>query len=519
MILRFLALFLLCAAICRAEVSEAQLKQYIHYSTTQSNPVGTLDFPRERPIDQSTLLQVKFALEEFQKKEVRFVIARLNTPGGEVFAAMKIAELLQECDTRYGIPVVAVVNNWALSAGAMIALSCRFIAVTETSLMGAAEPVMAGGEGKMETAPEKMISALRAEFGSLAKYYGRNPLIAEAMVDKDIILVRREGEIVQLDDPGQIKESDVLITRQGKLLTLDAEQLMEYRIADIMIPIAATRDLSSTAERGGEESPVRQSPLFSIPFFARIPNVTLISYHDWKISFFSFLSHPLIASLLTMGLIIGIYMEVSHPGFGFPGIMALTCLALILLSSFATEAIHWLEVLLIALGVLLVLGEIFLLPGFGILGILGIACILFGIFAILLPQMENMPFPWDMQEWSLQMHAFFQKLVWEVGALILSLVCIVLLARFVMPRLLRKSPLVLQDDPKGEALSPEKSTLPPLGTEGEALTPLRPGGKVMVDGRVYDALTEGNFIEKGDKVICVKIQGNEIIVAKQFKPL
>lgn len=494
------------------------LASAIHYHPSGSNYIGYLRMPRDRPIDQSTYLQVKFALEEYRKRNVCFVILRLNTPGGEVFPAMKIAELLQEMDARYHIPVVAVINNWALSAGAMLAYSCRFIATSNTGLMGAAEPVITGSEGKMETASEKIISALRAEFGSLAKFYGRNPLIAEAMVDKEIILVKRNGEIIELQNESDIRSeganADELITPRGKLLTLDAEQLVQFGVADFMLPIAATLDVTKLELEVGEW-PGAQSQLFTYPFFAKIPYPTLIYYQNWKIDFFAFLTHPIVASLLMMGLIIGFYMEMSSPGFGLPGIIAVICLGLILLSNFAVEAINWLEIVLIAGGVLLLLAEIFVLPGFGVIGVAGIAMILFGLFTSLVPHFEALHFSWNLNQWNLPTFEFFDRLAYQIGALVLSLLVIALLARFVTPRLLNKSKMILHGDQEGSVAGPEPKTLPPVGTEAEAFTSLRPGGKIRIEHQLYDALTEGNYIERGEKVIVSKIQGSAIIVAKK----
>ncbi len=369
----------------------------------------------------------------------------------------------------------------------------------------------------MESAPEKIVSALRAEFASLAKFYGRNPLIAEAMVDKDILLMKRQGEIVRLRDENEIKKgknADELITAPGKLLTLDAEQLMQLKVVDLMLPITMHHEASPEQLDTGEW-PASQSPLFSYPFFSKIPQATIVYYSDWKIDFFAFLTNPLIASLLMMGLMIGVYMEVSHPGFGLPGIMALTCLALILLSNFAATAINWLEILLVVLGILLLLAEIFILPGFGVVGILGILLIVFGLGATMLPAMRATDFSWDWHQWSLHTFEFFERLIYYVVALILSILIIAVFARFATPRLLRRSRIVHQGDQEGSVAGPETKSLPPLGSEGEAFTSLRPGGKVFIENQLYDALAEATYIDKGEKVIVVKIEGSAIIVAKK----
>ena len=128
-------------------------------------------------------------------------------------------------DTRIKFPWSTFINNWAVSPGAMpVAYSTRFITVVKDGSMGAAEPVIAGG-GKMETASEKVNSALRSDFASRARFFDRNPLIAEAMVDKDLILVWRHGKVMKLDNENQIRltgaEPDKIISPKGKLLTLD----------------------------------------------------------------------------------------------------------------------------------------------------------------------------------------------------------------------------------------------------------------------------------------------------------
>lgn len=505
----FLA-FLLFSSLCRARDPSAlqqSLTEHIHYQTEGKNRIGFLNIERDRPIDTATYLQVKFALEEFVREKPAFVILRLNTPGGEVFAAMKIAELLQELDAVHHIPVVAWIDNWALSAGAMLAYSCRYIAVSPQGLMGAAEPVHAGADGKMESAPEKIVSALRAEFASLAKTYGRNPLLAEAMVDKDVFLVRRGGEIVQLQQESEVKTDDVVITARGKLLTLDAEQLTHDQIADWILP-------QGTALKT-EQWQASSCPVFALPFFDQIPNAVFISYQNWKIDFFAFLAHPVVSSLLMMGLLIGIYMEVNHPGFGLPGILALTSLGLILLSNFATATIDWLEVLLVVLGVLLVLAEVFVLPGFGVVGILGILFILFGLGAGMLPQLSELTKVWEGKSWNLETFALFDRLLYFVATLILALLIIALLSRFVTPRLLKRSPIIHQGDQEGNVAGLERRFLPAVGASGEALTPLRPGGKVVIENVFYDALTQGKYLEKGEKVVVVKIEGSAIIVAQE----
>ncbi len=497
---------------------DRRLQTAISIKQNGENLVGYLYLERERPIDQSTYLYVKFALEHYKKVGVSFILLDLNTPGGEVFASMRIADLLHQIDVQHHIPVVAFIDNWAISAGAMLAYACRFIGITNKASMGAAEPITAGADGKMETASEKMNSALRAEFINLAHYYKRNPLLAEAMVDKDMILVRRNGEIIRLEKEDEIRgqgaDADQIISRKGKLLTLNAEELIEYGVADFMVelqPLVPVTDLESSLG----EWPASKNLLFQQPFFVRIPQAKIVSFFDWRIGFFSLLSHPLVSSLLFLGLIIGVYMEMSHPGFGFPGVLALVCLCFILLSSFAAEAASWLEVIILIGGLTLLCVEIFVFPGFGIAGVLGALLTLFALFTLMLPTSGSLEFNWDWDKLNFATLAFIERLGYFIGTLLVSLFVIVLIARYLTPPFLRKSRIVLEGDQEGSVAGLETKAMPVVGAEGIVHSPLRPGGKILINNQVLDAVTDGVVIDKGEAIIVKKIVGFRIIVDRR----
>ena len=136
--------------------AEPSFKEHIIIHTTGENTIGRIvvgDHSKE--INQSTWLYVKKALDYYKKNKPLFVILELNTPGGEVFAAQNISDGLKELDTQFDIPVVAYIDNWAISAGAMLAYSCRYILVAKDGSMGAAEPVFNDGDGSLTTASEK----------------------------------------------------------------------------------------------------------------------------------------------------------------------------------------------------------------------------------------------------------------------------------------------------------------------------------------------------------------------------
>ncbi|MEQ8573079.1 MAG: NfeD family protein, partial [Fulvivirga sp.] len=51
-----------------------------------------------------------------------------------------------------------------------------------------------------------------------------------------------------------------------------------------------------------------------------------------------------------------------------------------------------------------------------------------------------------------------------------------------------------------------------VGKSGVAHTVLRPSGKVLIDGDVYDAYTRGDYIDKDQKIIVTSDEGTSLKV-------
>ncbi|NDD58723.1 MAG: hypothetical protein EBZ47_05665 [Chlamydiae bacterium] len=501
--------------------ADEKLSTQIRLSSEDKGYIGYLKLSKDTPIQESTYLYVKFALEEFKKKKVPFVVLDIDSPGGEVFAALKISQELKKLDSQDHIPVIAFVDNWALSAGALIAYSCRFIAITPDASMGAAEPVIASSEGKMESASEKMNSALRAEFANTARYFGRDPLIAEAMVDKDIILVKRKGRILRLENESDILSSgsskDIVISRKGKLLTLDAKLMLELNVADFEVPYTNLSPITEAQKEKGQWL-FSQNLLSQQTYLQKAKDYTLVGYANRKIDFFAFLAHPLISSLLMMGLVVGIYAEISHPGTVFFGVLACFCLSLIFISNFAMATIAWLEVIAMVAGMILIAVELLFSLSMGVLAVLGGVIFLLGLISLMLPSFSGALFSTDVQSWNWVATAIVDRFVWLMGALLLSLVAMALLSKFLTGRRAIKNKIVLQsemDRESGYVSSCLDRDLPSPGSEGVAATTLRPSGKVLIHGTLFEALAQEFFIEKGEMVVVVEPHEGKVRVKRK----
>ena len=163
--------------------------------------------PIEGMIDLGLPLTVIRGIEEAEADNADYIIFLVNTFGGRVDAATEIKDAIIGTD----IKTVAFVNSRAISAGALITLSCDQIFMTKGSTIGAVTPV--NQQGNKLT--EKQVSYMRAEMRSTCEAKGRDPLIGEAMVDESIAVPD--------------------VSEEGKLLTLTAEEALKLGFADKII--------------------------------------------------------------------------------------------------------------------------------------------------------------------------------------------------------------------------------------------------------------------------------------------
>ncbi|HET9949885.1 MAG TPA: ATP-dependent Clp protease proteolytic subunit, partial [Longimicrobiales bacterium] len=277
---------------------------------------------------------VERSLAEAAAEGAAAVILDMDTPGGRVDAAEQIADAIGDAD----VPVYTLVNRRAFSAGALIALSSDGIYMRPGSVIGAATPVD-GTTG--ETAPEKIVSAMRSEMRALAEARGLDPRIAEAMVDPDI-------EIAGVVDA-------------GKLLTLTTEEAVEVGYA------TAVEDLPALLSRLDLDG-------------ARV----VTTEANWAERVVRFFSNPVIAPfLLSLGFL-GLLVELKTPSFGMAGAAGLLALALFFGSHLIVGLAGLEDILVFGVGLVLLGVEVFLIPGFGIFGVLGALGILGGLYLSLM---------------------------------------------------------------------------------------------------------------------------------------
>ncbi len=463
---------------------------------------SVLVIPIYAEIDQFLVVFLKRGILKAKESESSMIIFQLNTFGGRVDSALEITSLIGSIDwaeTIAYIPSTTGGTGVSWSAGALISFSCDRIYMDAGTSMGAAAPVYQTAEG-MEMAEEKVVSAVRGQMAALAEKNGYPQSIALAMVDNEVELyevITEDG--VKLMTPGDIAEQErisgvkpeqgKLVSAKGKLLTLTAGGMEKYGVSSATVSNRDDlyRELNIT---GSSVTILEKSNLDSL--------VALIS-------------SAAVTSLLVMVGMVALYLEISSPGFGVPGTIALICFAIVFSASTLIGNLGSLELLLFIVGVVLLLVEIFLIPGFGITGISGIVLIL---LALVLSRQDFVVPQFDWQ-WNL-----FKKNLLYVSLSLIGALALIGVLMVSLPHSRLFSRLVLKPvEPKGgkgkEAVLKETTDLKdPTGEKAIALTDLRPVGKADFGGTVKIVHTDGEYIDKGSEIVVIGKEGMRLLVRR-----
>ncbi|MBI4976465.1 MAG: nodulation protein NfeD [Spirochaetes bacterium] len=431
------ALRILCIIVSTIALSGAGTSVY---------HIGKIEF---QTIDKWYAHYVETHYKKARAQNAALVILELDTPGGLVSDALKIRSIIMDSP----VPTAVFINKNAISAGALISLSAKYIFISEGGVLGAATPVIRT-PSRLVKASEKEVSVMRAEMRSTAQRFQRNPRIAEAMVDDSMTLTEKD---------------DGIALEKGKLLTLTADEALSTGMVN-----GKASSVSDIAERAGVKD-------------ARITKA-VVTFRDRLLGF---LTNPIVLMLLLAIGIFAAFIEFKTAGLGIGGSVAALSFAMFFISQFLLGDANWIAPALFLVGAILIVVEIFLIPGFGIPGVIGFLLMIAGIII------------------SFGVNRIETAVIVVFFALVIATIGIVLIARR-----LPKSPLFrklsLNEEQHGYRSSDSFDTL--LGRQALVAATLRPAGQVEIDGKRYDAVSEGSFIEKGLQVKVIKVEGNRIVV-------
>ncbi len=449
--------------------------------------------PVSGTVDQGMAAYITRALRETQKYRNRIIVLEIDTYGGQVDAAFQIVDTMLNVKNA---KTIAYVKTKAISAGALIALSCQKLVMQNNTTIGDVAPLTYGNEGP-KMLGEKFQSPIRAKFRTLAKRNGYPERLTEAMVTEGITIYE-----VQLQDTTIYVDS----TELAELKTAAKKKIISTKTIDKSNELLTMDDVEAKRLGFSQMSVASVSEMLTKMGYEKLEIVRF--EESWSEKMVRYIGT--IAPILIMIGLAGLYLEMKSPGFGLPGIIGVSCLAIVFLSQFMVGLADYTELLIITIGILLVLVEIFVLPGFGIIGIAGMVLMTAGLILsfqnFVIPKPE---FPWQMQQ-------FTNNLLKIFGSIIGSFILFSLFFRFIFPKLgvVVKGPYLSADLHDAKADSGTSLQIAP-GMKGIAESILRPAGKATFEGELYDVITEGDYIDKGTAIVISTIQGNKITVTRE----
>src|SRR5690625_1229481 len=308
--------------------------------------------------------------------------------------------------------------------------------------------------GDGNAADKKAQSAWIAAMKSAAEANGRDPIYAEAMADDSI-------DLPELNAP------------KGEFLTLTPNNAMEVGYSEGIVN-NRTELLGKLHLNGATIVEVETSIAEEVARFITSPIVI-----------------PILLSIASLGLIVELY----SPGFGVPGTMGLIALVLFFYGHFIAGLAGMEAIILLLIGIVLIVTEFFVAGG--ILGILGVGAIIGSLFLA----------GYDMIHMSMSVSIAF----------IIAVVASIILFRRIGSNKGIFSKLILQDRTTtelGYVTVDDRQEL--IGKKGIAITPLRPAGTALFDQDRIDVVTEGDFIQSGEKVVIVYVESMKVVVRKML---
>ena len=398
-------------------------------------------------IDKAAQRFVVTGLEKAEKAGADYILLDINTYGGAVDAADSIRAAI----LRYEKPVIAFVNLQAASAGALISIACDSIYMKTGSSIGAATVVDQSGKEM----PDKYQSFMRGMMRSTAQANGRDPHIAESMVDTANVLSLTPTEAIEVGYCEGICED-------------------EFEVARSVV---------------GDNGFVIKNMEDDMTFMDRL---------------IQFLLNPLLQSIFMMMIIGGIFVEIRTPGIGLPLVTALVGALLYFAPGYLGHLVSYWEILLFIAGFILIGIEIFVIPGFGVAGITGIIAVVVSLAFAMVDNVEL--FHWD---GTLNL----EPVLMPLGIVIISSAVAIFGSVWLVRKLYTTRSfdhVALRQELKSEdGFTGVVSGLEGLvGKEVKVMTDLRPGGKVTgPDGKIYEAtLRYGGYAIKGETLTVVSTE-------------
>ena len=422
-------------------------------STVEAQSSHAVVVEIDEPIQPSTARFLERVVNEAEDGGARFVVIRLNTPGGLYDSTRDIVETILESK----IPVIVYVSPsgaQAASAGTFIATAGHITAMANGTNIGAASPVDQGGGPLPEPLGSKATNDAAAFLRSIAVERGLN---ADAL----------NQTVTQAK---AYSASEALNQNVIDLVAKDLEQLLstiDGKRVDLFDGSTYVFDTSGVELRTVDKTVLER--------------------------FLAIISNPNVAFLLLVIGAIGLFIEFLAPGLFAPGIIGLLCLVTAFVA-FGNLPVNWVGLALIAFALVLIFAEL-QAPGVSFFGAGGVVSFVLGsvlLFGGFTPGPVETP--------------SFRVNYWLIGGITVVMSGFLL---FVVRDILMAQKIEERQATKAI------TTTALVGTTGVVSADLAPAGMVFIGGEEWSAVSDtGDSIEEGAEVVVTEVEGLTLKVYK-----
>jgi membrane-bound serine protease (ClpP class) len=434
------------------------------------------------------------------------VILDVNTYGGLVTAGLDISRFLKQQDD---LRIIAYIGEKAISAGAMIALAADEIIMGPSALLGDSAPIAMAPSGGMQPMGDaeraKAESPILEDFYDSAVKNGYDPQLAQAMVQvgRTVHWVENEDGTRKFVDAEQYQKlaADGWKPVEGVRDPVDAANTLLTVSTDLALKLGLARGTAPSAEAlaAGRGLTIAS---------------TLVPTGGERL--IGWLDNGIVRFVLMLVFMQSLYAALHAPGHGFPEVLALSSLGILVGIPMLTGYAQWWEVLAIIVGLVLIAMELFVIPGFGLPGITGIVLFLFGLTMTFVGS-EPSGLPGILPSMAGTRAALKQGLFIVTGGMLCSLLLWLWLSRY-LPQLPYFNKLILNTTVGGAGdaavMTSSDPGVPLPGDGAIAVTDLRPGGSARLEssGQITPVVSESGFVRAGDRLIVREVAGNRIVV-------
>ena len=492
------------ACLCSLAIA-TQLKERSVPDATRPRPESfqnpaLIEF--QGPINGHLKLYFENRFAKARKSGADLLIVEIDSPGGYKQESLDMARQLRDCDWAY---TVALISNEAISGGALVSLGCDEIMIDLNAKFGDIGEIAFDGDNRAFRMIEpKIESYLSRDARDLAESKGRPPDLAEALVDKDVLVYVRpsanaengalEFTTVRADELLKPNPPWKLVSESGpeRFLTLSGQRAIELGIA-----------------QGSQSS--REDAARELGFETKKLRVYRPTTTDTVVYV---LNNPYVTALLVLFGLVALYFEFSSPGMGVGGLLAGLAAVLFFWSRFLGGTSGWLEVILFMDGIVFLFAEVFVIPGFGVSGITGMAL----LFSSVVLASQDFVFPQTAEQWNQSLTSMLMLMCTGVAFLIAAVFISKRLGSMpIFNRMVLAPPPIVDESEKldehGKPISPPHPMVS-VGDWGRTESLLRPAGRASFAGRSLDVVSDGTYVDAGAQVRVIEITGNIVRVTE-----